>query len=92
MVLFCIVKLQNQNVCIKIFIELQVHLNIQYGIFLQAVKDAKSVGGFSTKIEVECRSLSEAQEATLAGADIIMLDNFEPKVSAFNVNFSHLFL
>ncbi len=46
----------------------------------KAVQDARSVGGFSTKIEVECRSVEEACEAADAGADIVMLDNFEPKV------------
>lgn len=45
----------------------------------QAVKDARSVGGFSIKIEVECRTLEDALEAAEAGADIIMLDNFEPQ-------------
>ena len=29
-------------------------------------------------IEVECSSLAEAEEAIGAGADIVMLDNFEP--------------
>jgi nicotinate-nucleotide pyrophosphorylase (carboxylating) len=42
-----------------------------------AVKEARSVGGFSLKIEVECRSEEEAEEAIRAGADIIMLDNFD---------------
>ncbi|ESO96784.1 hypothetical protein LOTGIDRAFT_143588 [Lottia gigantea] len=50
------------------------------GSITQAVKDAKIVGGFSHKIEVECRSLDEAQEAGTAGADVIMLDNFTPEI------------
>lgn len=37
--------------------------------------------GFSTKIEVECRSIEEACQAAQAGADVVMLDNFEPKVN-----------
>lgn len=45
----------------------------------QAVQAAKSVGGFSTKVEVECRSLDEANAAIAAGADVIMLDNFSPE-------------
>lgn len=45
----------------------------------QAVKDARKVGGFSTKIEVECRTLAEAREAAEAGADVIMLDNLSAK-------------
>ncbi|KAH9525447.1 hypothetical protein Btru_001458 [Bulinus truncatus] len=46
------------------------------GSITQAVKDARVVGGFSLKIEVECRSLEEAIEAAEAGAEIVMLDNF----------------
>ena len=40
------------------------------------------MGGFSTKIEVECRSVPEATEAALAGAEIVMLDNFDAQVGA----------
>lgn len=43
-----------------------------------AVKAAKSAGGFSVKVEVECRSLEEAVQAVEAGADVVMLDNFTP--------------
>ena len=49
------------------------------GNITQAVKDARKVGGFSVKIEVECRSVEEAREAAIAGADIVMLDNFIPE-------------
>ena len=49
-------------------------------IFYQAVKDARVVGGFSQKIEVECRSLQDAMEAAEAGCEIVMLDNFSPQV------------
>lgn len=45
----------------------------------RAVKDARKVGGFSIKIEVECRSIAEAREAATAGADVVMLDNFDPE-------------
>lgn len=41
-----------------------------------AVKAARKTGGFSTKIEVECRNITEARDAARSGADIIMLDNF----------------
>lgn len=41
-----------------------------------AVLAARATGGFSTKVEVECRSIEEAHAAIGAGADIIMLDNF----------------
>lgn len=47
-----------------------------------AVGRARKVGGFSIKIEVECRSVAEAEEAVKAGADIVMLDNFEPAALA----------
>ncbi|OAX77404.1 nicotinate-nucleotide diphosphorylase (carboxylating) [Emergomyces africanus] len=41
-----------------------------------AVAAARAVGGFPTNIEVECRSIEEANAAIAAGANIIMLDNF----------------
>jgi nicotinate-nucleotide pyrophosphorylase (carboxylating) len=41
-----------------------------------AVKAARSAGGFSVNIEVECQSFEEADEAASAGANIVMLDNF----------------
>ncbi|KAL1995405.1 hypothetical protein VTN49DRAFT_1592 [Thermomyces lanuginosus] len=41
-----------------------------------AVAAARAAGGFSTKVEVEVRSLEEANAAIAAGADVIMLDNF----------------
>ena len=44
----------------------------------KAVGKARSAGGFSIKIEVECRSIEEARAAANAGAEIVMLDNFEP--------------
>ncbi|SCV04710.1 LAME_0H20626g1_1 [Lachancea meyersii CBS 8951] len=46
------------------------------GSITRAVEDARSVCGFAVKIEVECQSEAEADEAILAGADVIMLDNF----------------
>ncbi|KAG2183252.1 hypothetical protein INT43_006256 [Umbelopsis isabellina] len=47
-----------------------------HGSITNAVKAARSVAGFSLKIEVECQSEEEADEAIAAGADVIMLDNF----------------
>ncbi|EZF32834.1 nicotinate-nucleotide pyrophosphorylase [Trichophyton mentagrophytes] len=41
-----------------------------------AVQAARATAGFSTKVEVECRSIEEANAAIIAGADVIMLDNF----------------
>ncbi|XP_071790878.1 nicotinate-nucleotide pyrophosphorylase [carboxylating]-like [Asterias amurensis] len=51
------------------------------GSITKAVNDARRVGGFSTKIEVECRSVPEATEAALAGAEIVMLDNFDAQAA-----------
>ncbi|KAL2862940.1 nicotinate-nucleotide diphosphorylase (carboxylating) [Aspergillus lucknowensis] len=45
----------------------------------KAVQAAKAVGGFSTKVEVEVRSVEEANAAIEAGADVVMLDNFTPE-------------
>jgi len=48
------------------------------GSIRAAVKKARSVAGFSLKIEVECQNQQEAEEALSAGAEIAMLDNFKP--------------
>jgi len=40
------------------------------GSITSAVKLAKKAAGFSSKIEVECRSIEEANEAASAGCDI----------------------
>ena len=58
-------------------------------LHLKAVKKARGVGGFSCKIEVECRSVSEALEAAAVGADVVMLDNFEPEVD-YSVSYIQL--
>lgn len=46
------------------------------GSITNAVRNARKACGFSMKIEVECQSEEEADEAIGAGADVIMLDNF----------------
>lgn len=46
------------------------------GSITEAIENAKKVGGFSIKIEIEVQSYEEAVEAINAGGDIIMLDNF----------------
>ncbi|XP_066928850.1 nicotinate-nucleotide pyrophosphorylase [carboxylating]-like [Clytia hemisphaerica] len=51
------------------------------GDIKKSVQKARSVCGFSTKIEVECRSVKEALEACSAGADVIMLDNFDAAIT-----------
>lgn len=62
------------------------HITIS-GSIKNAVAKVKSVSGFSTKIEVECRNLQEAIEAANASVDIIMLDNFTPTVSSNKLHF-----
>ena len=47
------------------------------GSITAAVQAAKAAGGFSMKVEVECQNEAEAIEAIAAGADVVMLDNFE---------------
>ena len=47
------------------------------GSITGAIQAARAVGGFSLKIEVEVDSEKHADEAIEAGADIIMLDNFD---------------
>lgn len=49
------------------------------GSIATMVTKARSVSGFSNKIEVECQSVKEAFEAAGAGAEVVMLDNFPPE-------------
>lgn len=49
------------------------------GSITRAVHTARDFGGFALKIEVECQSEAEAEEAIAAGADVVMLDNFSPE-------------
>lgn len=54
----------------------------------RAVSSARAAAGFSMKVEVECQSEQEADAAILAGADVVMLDNFRPdglKTTATNL-------
>ena len=58
------------------------------GSIARAVKSAQAAGGFAIKVEVECQSEAEADEAVQAGADVVMLDNFagaEVKAAAKNL-------
>ncbi len=50
---------------------------LSLGSITKAVHAARAVGGFALKVEVECQSEAEADEAIQAGADIVMLDNFD---------------
>lgn len=47
------------------------------GDITAAVRAAKAAGGFAIKVEVEVDSEAGADEAIAAGADIVMLDNFD---------------
>lgn len=72
------------------------HIWIMGGIE-EAVKKARRVAGFSLKIEVECRSVVEAREAAVSGADVIMLDNFSTEalkeaVPVIKKDFPHIVL
>jgi nicotinate-nucleotide pyrophosphorylase (carboxylating) len=54
------------------------HIDACGGSIPAAVERARSLAGFSTKVEVECRSLDDAFAAASAGAHVVMLDNFTP--------------
>ena len=65
------------------------------GSITKAVQVARKAAGFTCQIEVECQSLEEALEAASAGADIVMLDNFEPSqlkqdAATFKSQFPHV--
>ena len=51
------------------------------GSITKAIEKARSVASVWYNIEVECKSFQEAEEAIIAGADIIMLDNFTPALA-----------
>jgi len=56
------------------------HISIS-GSIEKAILKARSVGGFSLKIEVETSTEEQAEEAIKAGADIVMLDNMTPELA-----------
>lgn len=47
------------------------------GSIRQAITAARRLAPHLLKIEVECETLSEVQEALLAGTDVVLLDNME---------------
>ncbi|MEM2143452.1 MAG: carboxylating nicotinate-nucleotide diphosphorylase [Candidatus Thorarchaeota archaeon] len=55
------------------------HIAVVGGVS-EAVKAARRTVSFTKKISCETRTLAEVQEAIEAGADIILLDNFTPKM------------
>lgn len=44
----------------------------------QAVERVRSYASHMTKIEVECETIEQVEEAVAAGADIVLLDNMDP--------------
>jgi nicotinate-nucleotide pyrophosphorylase (carboxylating) len=54
------------------------HLKL-VGSVKDAVKRAKERVSFTKKVEVEVENLNQALEASKSGADIVMLDNMQPK-------------
>lgn len=57
------------------------HIDAAGGI-TQAIQAARAHAPFVRKIEVECETLGQVEEALAAGADIIMLDNMSITVMA----------
>ena len=51
------------------------------GNIKDSVQKVRDIGDFSSKIELECSSWKEAEEAINVGVDVILLDNFRPKVN-----------
>lgn len=49
---------------------------------IQALKAARENCSFTKKIEIEVENLQDAVECAMAGADIVMLDNFDPDAAA----------
>jgi nicotinate-nucleotide pyrophosphorylase (carboxylating) len=48
------------------------------GSITGAVEAVRRYASHMTKIEVECESMEQVEEATAAGADVVMLDNMDP--------------
>lgn len=57
------------------------HIDALGGNITAAIDHAKSLASFTTKVEVECRTIEEAVVAAESGADIVMLDNFLPSMA-----------
>ncbi|OAA54913.1 nicotinate-nucleotide pyrophosphorylase [Cordyceps fumosorosea ARSEF 2679] len=55
------------------------HIWSRGGRVADAVAAARAAAGFALKIEVEVQSEAQADEAVAAGADVVMLDNFDPE-------------
>ncbi len=53
------------------------HIDVVGGV-AEAVRMAKDAVSFSKKVSCEARNMAEGMDAVKAGADIILLDNFEP--------------
>jgi len=65
------------------------HIRISGGVE-EALRRARK-GSFTKKIEIEAETPEDAKAAVSAGADIVMLDNFEPKeVEALSKELRHI--
>ncbi|CAD6582051.1 MAG: hypothetical protein CYPHOPRED_001821 [Cyphobasidiales sp. Tagirdzhanova-0007] len=67
----------SKGVAVRLYISTALtYFSSETGSIPKAVQAARSVCGFSLRIDVECTSEQEAIQAIEAGADVIMLDNF----------------
>jgi nicotinate-nucleotide pyrophosphorylase (carboxylating) len=64
------------------------HIKAAGGI-VQAITGARTMAPHLLKIEVECETLSEVQEALTAGADVILLDNMDVETMRSAVELIH---
>lgn len=54
-------------------------LRQHHGIDLEtAIKQLKAIASFTSKVEVECRTIKDVEIAIASGANVVMLDNFIP--------------
>lgn len=62
------------------------HIKVAGGINM-AIKAARSQAPHLLKIEIECETLAEVEQAAQAGADVILLDNMSVEMISNAVNF-----
>lgn len=62
------------------------HIKVAGGINM-AIKAARSQAPHLLKIEIECETLAEVEQAAQAGADVILLDNMSVEMMSNAVNF-----
>ena len=57
------------------------HVDLLGGDISNAIDQVKAIAPFTAKIEVECRTINQAETAIKSGADIVMLDNIFPSIN-----------